>query len=168
MAIFTHVTVGTNDLAKARSFYDAVLTPLGLKRLNDLGENGSIWGTGDPEFFVLKPANGQAASHANGGTVSFVAQTAPPSPHSIGRPLPPGARTKGRSGRAAGSPTPMPAMSAIWTATSSPPIASRPSSLTIDRRSGGGRGTGRNRDGARLFVARRPLDCARRVAMLRR
>jgi catechol 2,3-dioxygenase-like lactoylglutathione lyase family enzyme len=73
MAIFTHVTVGTNDLAKARSFYDAVLTPLGLKRLNDLGENGSIWGTGDPEFFVLKPANGQAASHANGGTVSFVA-----------------------------------------------------------------------------------------------
>jgi catechol 2,3-dioxygenase-like lactoylglutathione lyase family enzyme len=73
MAIYTHVTVGTNDLAKARAFYDSVLAPLGLKRLNDLGENGSIWGTGDPEFFVLKPANGQPASHANGGTISFVA-----------------------------------------------------------------------------------------------
>lgn len=73
MAIFTHVTVGTNDLAKARAFYDSVLGPLGLKRLNDLGDNGSIWGVGDPEFFVLKPANGQPASHANGGTISFVA-----------------------------------------------------------------------------------------------
>jgi len=27
MPIFTHVTVGTNDLAKARAFYDAVLAP---------------------------------------------------------------------------------------------------------------------------------------------
>ena len=73
MAIFTHVTVGTNDLAKARAFYDAVLAPLGLKRLRDLGDNGSIWGAEAPEFFVLKPANGQPASHANGGTISFVA-----------------------------------------------------------------------------------------------
>ena len=73
MAIFTHVTVGTNDLAKARSFYDAALAPLGLKRLNDLGDNGSIWGAEAPEFFVLKPANGQPATHANGGTVSFAA-----------------------------------------------------------------------------------------------
>ena len=32
MAIFTHVTVGTNDLAKARAFYDAVLAPLGSVR----------------------------------------------------------------------------------------------------------------------------------------
>lgn len=73
MAIFTHVTVGTNDLAKARAFYDGVLATLGYKRLTDLGENGSIWGESDPEFFVLKPANGQPASHANGGTISFVA-----------------------------------------------------------------------------------------------
>jgi len=73
MAIFTHVTVGTNDLAKARSFYDRVLGTLGYKRLNDLGDNGSIWGESAPEFFVLKPANGQPASSANGGTISFVA-----------------------------------------------------------------------------------------------
>jgi len=73
MAIFTHVTVGTNDLAKARSFYDGVLAPLGYKRLNDLGDNGSIWGASAPEFFVLKPANGKPATVANGGTISFVA-----------------------------------------------------------------------------------------------
>jgi catechol 2,3-dioxygenase-like lactoylglutathione lyase family enzyme len=73
MAIFTHVTVGTNDLGKARAFYDAVFTPLGYKRLTDLGENGSIWGQSAPEFFVLRPANGQPATHANGGTISFLA-----------------------------------------------------------------------------------------------
>src|SRR5262249_61764135 len=73
MAIFTHVTVGTNDLAKARAFYDGVLAPLGYKRLSDLGDNGSIWGESAAEFFVLKPANGQPATHANGGTISFVA-----------------------------------------------------------------------------------------------
>ena len=73
MAIFTHVTVGTNDLAKSRTFYDNVLGALGYKRLNDLGENGSIWGESAPEFFVLKPANGKPASIANGGTISFVA-----------------------------------------------------------------------------------------------
>jgi catechol 2,3-dioxygenase-like lactoylglutathione lyase family enzyme len=73
MAMFTHVTVGTNDLAKARSFYDSVLAPLGYKRLTDLGDNGSIWGVSAPEFFVLKPANGKPATFANGGTVSFQA-----------------------------------------------------------------------------------------------
>jgi len=73
MAIFSHVTVGTNDLAKARAFYDNVLAPLGLKRLTDLGDNGSIWGQNDPEFFVLKPANGLPATYANGGTIGFLA-----------------------------------------------------------------------------------------------
>jgi catechol 2,3-dioxygenase-like lactoylglutathione lyase family enzyme len=73
VAIFTHVTVGTNDLAKARSFYDSVLGALGYKRLTDLGDGGSIWGEEAPEFFVLKPANGKPATFANGGTVSFVA-----------------------------------------------------------------------------------------------
>ena len=73
MAIFTHVAVGTNDMAKARAFYDSVLAPLGYKRLKDFGDGGSCWGASTEEFMVLKPANGQPASFANGGTVSFEA-----------------------------------------------------------------------------------------------
>ena len=73
MPIFTHVTVGTNDMAKARAFYDAVLGPLGYKRLKDFGDNGSCWGETSEEFMVLKPADGKPACHANGGTISFVA-----------------------------------------------------------------------------------------------
>ena len=73
MAMFTHVTVGTNDLERARKFYDAVLTPLGYKRLKDLGDRGSAWGVTTEEFIVLTPADGKPASPANGGTVSIVA-----------------------------------------------------------------------------------------------
>jgi catechol 2,3-dioxygenase-like lactoylglutathione lyase family enzyme len=73
MAIYTHVTVGTNNLGKARQFYDAVLAPLGLKRLKDFGDGGSCWGATSEEFMVLKPANGQPATVANGGTISFEA-----------------------------------------------------------------------------------------------
>lgn len=73
MAAFTHVTVGTNDLGKSRAFYDKVLGTLGWTRLADLGDNGSIWGDGQPSFFALKPANGQPASVGNGVTVSFQA-----------------------------------------------------------------------------------------------
>jgi len=73
MSTFTHVTVGTNDLAKARSFYDNILSKIGLNRVSDLDDNGSIWGAGAPSFFVLKPANGQPATIGNGVTVSFEA-----------------------------------------------------------------------------------------------
>ncbi|CCK76873.1 Conserved hypothetical protein [Oleispira antarctica RB-8] len=73
MSIFTHVTVGTNDLNQARVFYDDVLAELGLKRIADLGDNGSIWGEDAPSFFVLKPLNGEPASVGNGVMVSFEA-----------------------------------------------------------------------------------------------
>lgn len=73
MTGFTHVTVGTNNLDTARTFYDQVLATLGWSRIADLGDNGSIWGDGHPSFFVLKPANGEPATVGNGVTVSFEA-----------------------------------------------------------------------------------------------
>lgn len=73
MAIFTHVTVGTNNLDRAVKFYDAALGALGLKNLGKLGENAMMWGAGAPEFIALKPANGLPATYANGGTIGFAA-----------------------------------------------------------------------------------------------
>jgi catechol 2,3-dioxygenase-like lactoylglutathione lyase family enzyme len=72
MSIYSHVTVGTNDLPKAREFYDAVLGPLGFKRLFDLDDR-SGYGADAPQFMVLKPIDGKAASGGNGVTVGFVA-----------------------------------------------------------------------------------------------
>ena len=73
MGIYTHVVLGTNDLAKARQFYDATLGSLGINNLGPMGDNGSLYGVNAPEFLITKPANGKAACFANGGTVSFAA-----------------------------------------------------------------------------------------------
>ena len=72
MAIFTHVVLGTNDIEKARKFYDSTLGALGLKRVMNM-DNASLWGKDGPEFMVTKPANGQPATAANGGTIGFAA-----------------------------------------------------------------------------------------------
>jgi catechol 2,3-dioxygenase-like lactoylglutathione lyase family enzyme len=71
MAIFTHVALGTNDLARAKKFYDATLGALGVSYLGPMGENGLLYGAQAPEFLVTKPLNGQSACHANGGTIGF-------------------------------------------------------------------------------------------------
>ncbi len=68
--MFTHTTVGTNDLDGARKMYDAALGALGHARTADLGDNGSIYGG---QFFVLKPADGAPATAGNGTTISLAA-----------------------------------------------------------------------------------------------
>ena len=75
MAIFTHVVLGTNDLSQSTQFYDATLSTLGVKNLGPMGENGVLYGADGPEFILTKPANGEPACHANGGTVGFAAPT---------------------------------------------------------------------------------------------
>ena len=72
MTIFTHLTLGTNDLEKARQFYDAVLTPLGVKRIHDM-DKASIYGVDSPALFITKPLDGQPATRANGLTVGLQA-----------------------------------------------------------------------------------------------
>lgn len=72
MAMFTHMTVGTNDIAKARAFYDAALAPLGYKRLFDMDDRCG-YGVQAPEFMVLKPIDGKPATAANGLTIGFAA-----------------------------------------------------------------------------------------------
>ena len=70
--MFSHVMVGTNDLDKAKKFYDAVLGTLGIKpavvdghRIFYISPSGM--------FSVSKPIDGKPATHANGGTVGFAA-----------------------------------------------------------------------------------------------
>lgn len=75
MAIFTHMVVGTNDVARARKFYDATLGALGLKNCGPMGANAFMWGKDGPEFIVTKPANGLPSTYANGGTIGFAAPT---------------------------------------------------------------------------------------------
>jgi catechol 2,3-dioxygenase-like lactoylglutathione lyase family enzyme len=73
MTTFTHIALGTNDVERARRFYDSVLAALGWSRLVDLGDAGSIWGDGKPSLMVALPRDGGPATVGNGVTVSFEA-----------------------------------------------------------------------------------------------
>ena len=73
MAIFTHVTFGTNNFDVAVTFYDAVLGALGINNLGKLHDTAMMYGKESFEFVILTPLNGEPACSANGGTVGFAA-----------------------------------------------------------------------------------------------
>jgi catechol 2,3-dioxygenase-like lactoylglutathione lyase family enzyme len=73
VAIFTHVMVGSNDLTKSKAFYDATLGAIGVKSLGAMTDHSFMYGVAGPEFVISTPANGNAACHANGGTIGFQA-----------------------------------------------------------------------------------------------
>ena len=68
--MFTHVVVGSNDLAKSKKFYDAVFAAIGGDPGTDMGGRLAYPHKGT-NFLVTTPINGEPASHANGGTIGF-------------------------------------------------------------------------------------------------
>lgn len=72
-----NLRLGTNDLAKARAFYDATFGALGLPASQTPAEYPIImYKLGDGPNFAVGPArDGQPATHANGGTIIFEADT---------------------------------------------------------------------------------------------
>ena len=72
--MFTHTMVGTNFVDKAKKFYDSVLGALGYES-HAFGDR-VFYGNGGPGFGIGKPANGEPATHANGGTIGFQAKNA--------------------------------------------------------------------------------------------
>lgn len=71
--MYTHMTIGSNDLERSKRFYDQTLGALGVKSLGPMGERGYMYGKDSPQLIVLKPSNGLPATYANGGTIGFAA-----------------------------------------------------------------------------------------------
>lgn len=72
--MFSHVTIGSNDLAKAKPFYDRLLKPLGLVRHADYPNAVGYGPTGGrPQLWVLSPLDKNAATVGNGVTVGLEA-----------------------------------------------------------------------------------------------
>ncbi|HEU4620008.1 MAG TPA: VOC family protein [Gammaproteobacteria bacterium] len=67
-----YVTLGTNDLARAGKFYDALLGQLGAKRYMEMDRLIS-WsaGEGSPGIGVCAPYDGQQATSGNGTMVAL-------------------------------------------------------------------------------------------------
>ena len=68
-----YVTLGTNDLARARAFYDALLAEAGLKRIMEFGERGTAWGAamGKPMLGIMTPYDKRPATAGNGTMVAI-------------------------------------------------------------------------------------------------
>ena len=71
--MFSHIMVGTNDVTKAKAFYDATIGALGGKPGIQDDKGRLIYMHGGGLFLVTPPINGEPACGANGGTIGFAA-----------------------------------------------------------------------------------------------
>lgn len=74
--MIAYVTLGTQDLARAGKFYDALLGELGGKRFMD-NERMVVWASAPnaPMLAVCKPWDGKPATVGNGVMVSLAADS---------------------------------------------------------------------------------------------
>src|ERR1700759_2473231 len=70
--MFSHIMIGTNDLDRAKKFYDAALGALGVPPAMVDGHR-IFYMTPTGVFSVSQPIDGKPATHANGGTIGFAA-----------------------------------------------------------------------------------------------
>lgn len=67
-----HISVGTNDVARARAFYDAVLDVLGLRLLAS-SDRSADYGASSILFSIETPHDGKPATSGNGTHIAFSA-----------------------------------------------------------------------------------------------
>jgi catechol 2,3-dioxygenase-like lactoylglutathione lyase family enzyme len=72
--MFSHIMIGTNDLDRAKAFYDAVLGTLDVKPAI-VDRHRIFYRTPTGTFSVSLPINGEPATPANGGTIGFAASS---------------------------------------------------------------------------------------------
>lgn len=70
-----YAMLGTNDVPRALAYYDALLAPVGGKRLMDFGEGGCLFGAdmAQPMLGVVRPYNKESATAGNGTMVALQA-----------------------------------------------------------------------------------------------
>src|SRR3546814_1195738 len=74
--MFSHIMIGTNDLARSKTFYDATFGALGAKPgTEDTAKGRMIYSHNGGRFIVPRPIDGQSACHANCGTIGIAMDT---------------------------------------------------------------------------------------------
>ena len=69
--MYSHNMVGSNDLAKSKTFYDAVFKAIGGNPAVQDDKGRLIYMHNGGLFIVTTPINGEPATFANGGTIGF-------------------------------------------------------------------------------------------------
>ena len=73
--MFSHVMLGANDLEASKKFYDATLTALGHGEPVHDPKGRYFYRTNTGVFGITDPINGEPASHGNGSTLGFQAES---------------------------------------------------------------------------------------------
>jgi catechol 2,3-dioxygenase-like lactoylglutathione lyase family enzyme len=69
--MYSHNMVGTNDVARSKTFYDALFIANGGRAGMQDDKGRLIYMHKGGLFLVTPPLNGEPATHANGGTIGF-------------------------------------------------------------------------------------------------
>lgn len=73
--MFSHIMIGANDMEASRKFYDAVLGALGHKPATVDPKGRCFYRSSTGVFALTQPINGEPATHGNGGTIGFLAES---------------------------------------------------------------------------------------------
>jgi catechol 2,3-dioxygenase-like lactoylglutathione lyase family enzyme len=69
--MFSHIMVGSNDIARSKKFYDALFIAMGAQPGVEDARGRLAYTHNGGRFMVSKPIDGKTATHANGGTIGF-------------------------------------------------------------------------------------------------
>lgn len=73
--MFTHVMIGSNDLKRAKAFYDATFAALGGGPGEFDARGSLVYVHGGSRLMVTTPIDGNPATVASGGTIGLVASS---------------------------------------------------------------------------------------------
>lgn len=68
--MFSHIVIGSNDIARSKKFYDALFAAMGANAGMENGDRLIYMHDGNM-LMITKPIDGNPATHANGGTIGF-------------------------------------------------------------------------------------------------
>jgi catechol 2,3-dioxygenase-like lactoylglutathione lyase family enzyme len=69
--MYSHMMVGSNDIARSKKFYDATFIAMGGRAGSEDPKGRLIYAHNGAMFLVTPPINGEPATHGNGCTVGF-------------------------------------------------------------------------------------------------
>jgi len=69
--MFSHIMVGSNDIARSKQFYDALFGAMGAKPGVEDARGRLVYTHNGGRFMVSKPIDAKPAIAANGGTIGF-------------------------------------------------------------------------------------------------
>jgi len=73
--VFSHVMIGSNDIARSRSFYDALIGAIGGKPGVQDPKGRLIYVHRGGRLMITTPIDGEPAAGANGGTIGFAVES---------------------------------------------------------------------------------------------